>query len=527
MRPLHRGIFVVVLAVAGLTGPGFADVIGDRFVARCGVVAGDNITDSTVTVICGMPYEDVAELVGLALSAAADDRLELMARLDALIPETSRFRVEAIARFLEVLGEVNTEPSRLPDRFAQIADEHIQLLEEVRSLRVNDPDVQALRAEAAVAIELGEHDTARARLEEARGIVQAKRELLAQVLADQRREEAILVREQALLERSRLAYAESAQLFEEAAGLLPINDSEQRWKYLMEAGNTWFSLGFEFGDNNSYRRAMEPWDVALNDVSRSQRPIEWGMTQASLGIAHLYLGIREPGNAHLLQAVASLEQSLRGCTRELAPDCWASNKSNLGTAYMHIGKRENDPAQINQAILAFRAALEVWHRDNAPFEWAKAQGQYGAALAELGLVEGSVARHKQAVVALRRALEELSPERNPIDWASTQGNLGNVLQNLSWFESDTTLLEESDAAYRSALDVYTRERFPINWAYVSHGLAHTQEILATRTRNRRGLEQAIRRMREVADVYNEAGESYLIPVVENSIARMMSKLANM
>jgi hypothetical protein len=154
LRHVLGGIVLLTLAVTGLARPGLAQLMGDRIEANCGVAAGDDITDSTVTVVCGMPHEQVVEMVRLAVSAAPGDRSALLARLDALIPPKSRFRVEAIARFFEILGEARVDPSRLPDRFAQIAEEHRRLVEEVRRLRVKDPEVQALREAAAEALEL-------------------------------------------------------------------------------------------------------------------------------------------------------------------------------------------------------------------------------------------------------------------------------------------------------------------------------------------------------------------------------------
>ena len=150
-----------------------------------------------------MPHEQVVELVRLAASAQAGDRTELFARLSGLIPASSQLRIEAIVKFFQLLGEAPVEESQLPDRFAQIAEEHRRLLEEVRSFRVNDPEVQALRRQAATALEIGDHTTASARLEEARLVVSRKRETLARVLNDQKREEAALVFEQGRVESAR------------------------------------------------------------------------------------------------------------------------------------------------------------------------------------------------------------------------------------------------------------------------------------------------------------------------------------
>jgi hypothetical protein len=179
-----------------------------------------------------MPPEQVVELVRLAASPQAGDRAELLARLSALIPTSSQLRVEAIIKFFQLLGEVPVEESQLADRFAQIAVEHRRLTEDVKSLRVNDPEVQALRQQAAAALEIADHTTASARLAQARSIVRSKRETLAKALSDQQREEAALVFEQARVEFARFAYEQAAQLFAEAAGLLPADDIETRWLYI-------------------------------------------------------------------------------------------------------------------------------------------------------------------------------------------------------------------------------------------------------------------------------------------------------
>jgi hypothetical protein len=182
------------------------------------------------TTVCGMPHEKVVELVRLAASPQVGDRTELFARLSGLIPASSQLRIEAIVKFFQLLGEAQVDDSQLPDRFAQIAEQHRRLLEDVKSLRVNDPEVQGLRQQAAAALEIADHITASAKLKEARIIVGGKRETLARVLNDQKREEAALVFEQARIEAARFHSQQAAQLFAEAAHLLPTEDTETRWR---------------------------------------------------------------------------------------------------------------------------------------------------------------------------------------------------------------------------------------------------------------------------------------------------------
>src|SRR5262245_49039283 len=238
------------LAIAGTASPAVAQIFGgDRVVANCAPVTHGNIENSAVTVICGMRPEEVVEMVKAAASPSAGDRAALLVRLNAIIPANSRIPVEAVARFLEILHEQPVEDGKLADRFAQIAQEHVSLLQEIRAFRVADPEVQALREAAAAALQgAPNHDLARAKLEEARNLVRTKREAVAKVLADQQREEAGLVREQARVETARLRFAEAASLYEQAAKLRPAEDRDERGADWVSAGNRWTDQGQDFGD---------------------------------------------------------------------------------------------------------------------------------------------------------------------------------------------------------------------------------------------------------------------------------------
>jgi hypothetical protein len=128
---LQLAIAVTLTLVAQ---PASAQLVGSRSVQAtgCASAIGGDVRDSTITTVCGMPPEQVVALVRLAASPQAGDRAELMARLSALVPASSQLRVEAIAKFFQLLGEVPVEESQLADRFAQIASEHRRLLEDVK-----------------------------------------------------------------------------------------------------------------------------------------------------------------------------------------------------------------------------------------------------------------------------------------------------------------------------------------------------------------------------------------------------------
>jgi tetratricopeptide (TPR) repeat protein len=338
-RPLSRLAIAVTLTLVAQTAS--AQLVGSRSVQAtgCGIAAAGDVRDSTITTVCGMPPEQVVELVRLAASPQAGDRAELMVRVRALIPASSQLRVEAIAKFFQLLGETPVEESQLADRFAQIAAEHRRLVEDVKSLRVNDPEVQALRQQAAAALEIADHTTAVARLAQARTIVTTKRETLARVLDDQKREEAALVFEHARVELARLAYEQAAELFAEAARLLPAGDSETRWHYIMEKADAEQTMGDERGNNPALVQAIESYRGGLALALRTERPLDWASTQNNLGNALRTLGGREDGTARLEEAVAAFRDALKERTRERVPFDWARTQHNLGTALWTLGER--------------------------------------------------------------------------------------------------------------------------------------------------------------------------------------------
>src|SRR5712692_6130160 len=322
----RTGALALILLSATCTTPVSGQLVGKRSVdaTNCASAVGGDVRDSTITTVCGMPPEQVVELVRLAASPQAGDRAELLVRISALVPASSELRVKAIVKFFRLLGEVPVEDNQLADRFAQIAEEHRRLAEDVKSLRVNDPEVQALRQQAAAAVEAADHTRARAKLEEARAIVRTKRETLARVLADQRREEAGLVFEQARVEAARFAYDEAARLFREATDLLPAEDVERRWRYVLTEGYAWSAKGDHFAASHALEQAVTIDRAALQLASRSERPLDWaarGRHGASPGVSHeLPFGSRRSNPRAVVAAMGGHPEE----TRWRAQDAWGT-----------------------------------------------------------------------------------------------------------------------------------------------------------------------------------------------------------
>ena len=379
---LRSATLVSLFATAVAGSP--VQVLGDEL-ADCASVTRSNLQSSPVTVICAMPHERLVELVKIAASPAAGNRAALLVRLNAIVPANSRFPVEAVARFLEILHEQPIDDDRLADSFARIVQEHERLLQEIRTVRVTDPEVRMLYEAAAAALQgAPNHDLARAKLEEARNLVRAKRQAGAKVPADQQREEAGLVREQAKVETARLRFAEAARLYEQAAKLLPAEDRDERASDWVSAGRSWMDQGRDFGDNPALLSAIAAYRAALEERTRARAPLDWATTQNNLGNALLVLGDRESGTARLEEAVAAYRAALEERTRERVPLDWATTQNNLGIALWTLGERESGTARLEEAVAAYRAALEERTRERVPLDWATTQNNLGNALQASG-----------------------------------------------------------------------------------------------------------------------------------------------
>jgi tetratricopeptide (TPR) repeat protein len=175
--------------------------------------------------------------------------------------------------------------------------------------------------------------------------VRTKRQAVAKVLADQQREEATLVREQAGVEASRLRSAEAARLYEQAAGLVPTEDHDQRGSDLVSACLRWIDQSRDRGDNRALTTAITGCRAALEELTRDRVPLDWARTQLDLGVALERLGERESGTEHLNQAVTAFRAALEENTRDRVPLDWAKTQLALGVALKTLGERESGTEQ--------------------------------------------------------------------------------------------------------------------------------------------------------------------------------------
>src|SRR4029077_12603223 len=356
----------------------------------------------------------------------------------------SRFPVEVVARFLEILHEQPIDEAKLADRFARIAREHGRLVQEIRAYPLADPEVQAWRDAAAAALQgAPDHDRARADLEEARHLVRAKRAagIAARMPVDQGREEADLMRAEARVETARLRFAEAARLHEQAARLLPAEDRAGRAGGWESAGLRWTDQGRVFGDDPALVNAIAAFQAAMEEQTRAQAPLPWARTQLNLANAFYLLGEREPGTARLEAAVVAYRLALQETTRERMPRDWAATQTNLGVALAALGEREPGTGRLEESAVAYRLALQERTRARTPLDWASTQVNLAVVLVMLGERESGTERLEEAVVAYRLALQEMPRERMPYDWARARGGLATAFMLLGVREAGTAHLE--------------------------------------------------------------------------------------
>jgi tetratricopeptide (TPR) repeat protein len=122
----------------------------------------------------------------------------------------------------------------------------------------------------------------------------------------------------------------------------------------------------------------------LEEQARERGPLDWAMTQFSLGNALSALGERESGTGRLEEAVAAYRVALEEQTRERVPLLWAGIQASLGNALSALGERESDAARLEEAVAAYRVALEEQTRERAPLLWAETQKGLVQAQVSLG-----------------------------------------------------------------------------------------------------------------------------------------------
>jgi tetratricopeptide (TPR) repeat protein len=484
---MNRGLIAFLPAILALIGPASisdAQLLGNRTEATsCASAIGGNVTDSKISVVCGIPAEVLDQLVR-SRTEPLEELVGAHRQTIALLKQNLDLNERQIRSALNAAGEVNVAPEQLAAKLVEIG-EHYNALRTAAAPQPGDTaKVTALKGEIQSAIERGE-------------LAQAD-QLLADIekLQDEQFDRLALTRAETSAQRgdvalTRLRYAEAAGHFAAAAGKVPAEREDVRLGYRGQEAHALWLQGSEFGDNAAASAAIERYRFILTFRSRERAPLAWAATQNRLCIALRTLGRRESGTARLDEAVVACREALKEQTRERVPLAWAMTQNNLGLALARLGERESGTARLDEAVVAYREALKERTRERMPLAWANAQSNLGYALMALGRRESGTARLDEAVVALREALKEHTRERMPLAWANAQSSLGNALMTLGRRESGTARLDEGVVALREALKELTRERLPLYWATTKNNLGVALMTLGERESGTARLHEAI------------------------------------
>jgi tetratricopeptide (TPR) repeat protein len=392
---------------------------------------------------------------------------------------------------LEILGEANVPPERMPSKLVEIA-------KRLKTLQAtvypgDDPAIAALKAEAQKAIYEGN-------LSQADG-------LLEKVAMEQGRASdlpAVNVSEtfawRGDIAMARLRYGEAAKHFAHAAEILAPAKADEadewRWLHYLESeANAYYVSGLERGDNPALRTAIDRYRTLVKVLGEltPNFTLARAANLANLGDALIVQADRDDGPTgalHIAEAVEVYREALKIQAR--VPSYWAGTKNSLGVALVALGERENGPERFEEAIQTYREALTVRTEESEPLGWARTQHNLGRALSALGELEEGTARYVAAVKAYREALKEQRREREPAEWAKTKSYLGRTLVSLGVRASASVAQARHEAAGASHQDDSTEQlietgvddcreaskveeihaRAPLDWAEIQSNLCY-------------------------------------------------------
>jgi tetratricopeptide (TPR) repeat protein len=347
------------MTALGLAHPATAQFLGDRTEARdCASAVGGNVTNSTVNVVCGIPHEQVHEFMRLAISGRPADYTELLQRLDALIPATSRLRAEALARFFTILGEADVSPERLTDRLVEIAERYQTLLAQLDVTGSSDPEVQRLKEQARDALQAGDFARTEELLNQAKSrdlsAIEQMRVVMEQMPAKLKARQLSAAENAAkngTLMMTRLRYSKAAGYFAEAVDLLPEGSDELRADYLNQQG----AAAWRDGD---YRMAVQAHRAALDIRERIYTPDNPKLAYGLSNLAVLYQAQgRYAEAAPLYQRALAIREKALGPEH---PDV-ATSLNNLAGLHRAQGRYAEAEPLFRRALAIFKVTLGEGH----------------------------------------------------------------------------------------------------------------------------------------------------------------------
>lgn len=221
--------------------------------------------------------------------------------------------------------------------------------------------------------------------------------------------------------------------------------------------------------------AREALEATLTDAYREREPLAWAGTLNSLGNILAAQGQQHRDAESFEKAIQCFDHALEQFDQGKSPLDWAATQFNLGTAKQALGRQLDDSRLLKASIDAYTNALMEWSRKDTPREWASTMHQLGASFHAYGRLLKGNRTFQKAVVAYKNALAELDADNHAFELAAAHNNCGAVLHNLGEAEENPDRLEEAMRSYETALTVCMEQQLPIHLAVlcrVNRSTAH-------------------------------------------------------
>ncbi|MFD9257831.1 CHAT domain-containing protein [Streptomyces sp. NPDC059538] len=212
---------------------------------------------------------------------------------------------------------------------------------------------------------------------------------------------------------------EAIRTAHEALDLLdPVTDAVQRGDIHHNLGRLYRDRLAEGREANLWR-AIEHYRASLTAQPKHEMPMDWAMSQISLGVAYSMMRGRDVEATQRL-AIQAFMAAQSVFTLEEHPWDWANAEFNLGVA---LGDPEvRAEPDLERAIAHLTSCLQVFTQESTPRQWALTQSFLGVMRWQTGEPE----QLRAAAVHFRAALRVLTLENSPRDWASIQVNLAQL-----------------------------------------------------------------------------------------------------
>ena len=213
---------------------------------------------------------------------------------------------------------------------------------------------------------------------------------------------------------------------------------------------------------NIYDPLRDALEASLTDDFREQDPMAWADTQNRLGNILGAIGQQQHDTGIFRKAVECFLLALEEVSQEEHPMKWAETQANLATALQALGRLESDSKAAGKAVDAYTAALLVYTKQETPEEWMLIMLQLGMTLHGYGVLLKGNRNLQKAVVAYKNAIPVLDADNYPVELAAAHNNCGAVLHNLAESEDNPDRFEEALRTYKKGWTVCMEQQRPVH-----------------------------------------------------------------